>query len=253
MAMIILHAGDAAHAKASGHVLTADTALIVMDDGNGFILDLAKHVHALTPVATDMIRWRLEGGRDAALDRLAEVYAADRATLGRDLDCIWDALTSEGVIVPSEQSAPPRGADIASFLARLQTTLLKLPLPLRAQAWLGLALCRVSFGLAGFAATTAEWQRKIARGQESPSGQADAIGATVREVCARHWLRVDCKERALTIWALARRAGADPTVVVGLRPYPLSGHAWCQIGETILGDKPVFCDTHQPVFRYAAV
>jgi Transglutaminase-like superfamily len=77
------------------------------------------------------------------------------------------------------------------------------------------------------------------------------IDTAVRQAAARHILKVECKERALCCWVLARRAGVPAQLVVGICLFPLEGHCWCECGEWIFSDDRDRCASYHPVITYA--
>jgi hypothetical protein len=113
-----------------------------------------------------------------------------------------------------------------------------------------LAFARLSCRQAGLAATAEAWRRRFGTGGHADAEVVAEEAGIIHATATRHWLRVDCKERALTAWAVARRKGVDATVVIGLRLYPLGGHAWCRVGDRIIADNPEFCAAHKPILEY---
>jgi hypothetical protein len=98
MTMRILTAGDPAHARACGHVLAPDTALALSETGSASLIDLSGAVHALTPVAAEMVARTLETGREAAVSGLAQKYDAAPERIAADLDKLWSSLVARGIL-----------------------------------------------------------------------------------------------------------------------------------------------------------
>ena len=176
------------------------------------------------------------------------------ARVQADLRQFLAGLQSRGVLGGSGRLLgwKPRwpGARIA---AAALGVFFKLSLSTRARAATALTLARLSFGLFGWTATVSSWKRRLPAAEAPPVGAdalASSIDEAVRSAAAWHVMGVDCKERALSCWAMARAAGLPATVVVGVELYPLSGHCWCEIGSSIVGDDPQRCRRYAPVFRY---
>ena len=77
------------------------------------------------------------------------------------------------------------------------------------------------------------------------------IDAAVRGAASRHAFSVECKERSLSCWSLARAAGLPATVVLGINLFPVAGHCWCESGPWTLSDYEDRCQNFTPVVRYA--
>lgn len=256
MAAPLVLAGSAT-AVTSGHeyALTPDAALIVMEDGSGCILDMGGDVYAVAPVGTTMLRWTLEHGTAAAATHVATAYSADLARVQADLRTFLADLERRGVLghggrLPGRM---PRWSGARIAAAALEV-FFRLSRSTRARAATALTLARLSFGLFGWTATVSSWQKRVpvaeAPSLEGIEALVSSIDEAVRSAAARHVMGVDCKERALSCWAMARAAGLPATVVVGVELYPLSGHCWCEIGPSIVGDDPQRCRRYAPVFRY---
>jgi hypothetical protein len=126
----------------------------------------------------------------------------------------------------------------------------------RSRAWIALALARLSFLMLGWNPTVKAWQKRLCEGRKAPpdahaSVLAQAIDDSVRSVAARHPMNIDCKERALASFALARCAGLPATLVVGVEFYPLAGHSWCETGSAVIGDEKSNCQRFTPAFRFS--
>ena len=251
MTMRILSANDPVHAKASGHVLAPDTALAIAETGNANLVDLTGAIHALTPIAAEMIARRLESGRNAAVASLAATYDAPVERIAADLDRLWNDLVGRGLIRPAGEAEARRGGDkIAATFAWMTDCALSSPLPFSVRVAMMLAFARFSCGRCGLGATAEAWRRRFGTGGRQDADAVIEEAGAVHAVATRHWIRVDCKERALTCWAVARRKGVDATISIGLRSYPLGGHAWCRVGDRVIGDDAQICAAHDTIIEY---
>ena len=90
------------------------------------------------------------------------------------------------------------------------------------------------------------------------------VDVAVRQTLARSAMYHACKERGLTGWALSRRAGLSPLLVIGISLCPLHAHCWAQLGPHFLGDSPealsavptsanlrVIIETSEPIAKYS--
>ena len=251
MAAPIVLAGSATAQNGQEYALAPDAALIVTEDGSGYILDMGGDVYAVAPIGAAMLRWTLEHGAAAAAMHVATTYGADLARVQADLRRFLADLQSRGVLAGRERKVRSSGARIA---AATLGGFFKLSRSTRARAVTALTLARVSFGLFGWTATMSSWKGRLPAAEAPPpeglEALAGSIDEAVRSAAARHPMGVDCTERALSCWAMARASGLPATVVVGVELYPLSGHCWCEIGSSIVGDDPQRCRRYAPVFRY---
>ena len=54
------------------------------------------------------------------------------------------------------------------------------------------------------------------------------------------------KNAALCSWSLARVAGLDASLIVGIELFPMAGHCWCEVAARPLGDDQDRCDRFTP-------
>lgn len=241
--------------RQDGPCLASDVALIVTDNGDGCIVDLDGSFYAVSVVAAALIRDTLTHGREAAVANGAARYGVDSTRIGRDLDDLLDDLGRRGLLLrQSERRHRVEAREImAGALAGLAHCLLRLPGTLRSRAWIALSFARLSFLVSGWNATAKAWRkRSVGPGTASKSQggeHARAIDSAIRSAAARHLMNIDCKERALAGFALARRVGLPADLVVGVGFYPLAGHSWCEAGDTVIGDDASNCRRFAPAFR----
>ena len=232
--------------------LAPDVALIVTEHGDGCIVDLDGSFYAVSPVAAGMLRDMLDGGREVAIARSAVRYGVDRARIAGDLDALLDDLTRRGLLQRGDASRRwGTRRIVARSLAGVAYRLLRLAPTQRSRAWIALTFARLSFVISGWNATVKAWQRRL-DGLNSAAHAGElvrAIDGAVRGAASRHVMNVDCKERALASFALARCAGLPASLVVGVEFYPLAGHSWCETGSAVIGDEASHCRRFTPAFR----
>jgi hypothetical protein len=246
------------HTASLPYRLAPDVLFVPAADGGARLLDMDGQFFALSESAARMLRDALELGPDEAADNVARQYGADREQVRQDLETFLADLTRQGLIASS--ALPTRRRRSGSLPARMiLSALIRLAVWLRptllGQAAGLLALSKWSCRWLGWAATVRLWQRLFPRAERLVEGQAaveagQAIDEAVQKALARSALASACKERGLAGWALARRAGLDPRLVVGLSLYPTSAHCWAQLGTTFLGDDPLRCAEYEPVLTY---
>jgi hypothetical protein len=243
--------------QASGCALAPDVGLIVTEQGDGCIVDLDGSFYAVSPVAAAMLRDTLELGRDAAIARNAGRYGVDESRIASDLDALLGDMTERGLLQLRQTRRPAVARRmLAGVIAGVTHRLLHLAGTPRARARLALTLARLSFITLGWSRTVKAWQKRLCNERkalaDSRTGEmVHAIDDAVRSAAARHMLNVDCKERALACFALARCAGLPATLVVGVGFYPLAGHSWCETGNLVIGDEAANCRRFTPAFRFS--
>jgi hypothetical protein len=242
----------------TGHVLAPDVLLLLLRDGTARLLNMAGRFYALPAVGAAMLRDTLQWGASAAAQRTAAEYGVEVRRVQADLDAFLHDLEKQRLIARPLSGQPTRRA------GRVWPALLLGP-ALRFTYWRHrthesragalLKLARLSFRLFGWARTLALWERhhppvEGGRSAEEQKGIAQAIDSAVRAVAARQLFRVECKERSLSCWSLARRAGIPAALVVGVNLCPLAGHCWCESGPWTLGDDRAGCADYVPVLRH---
>jgi hypothetical protein len=118
-----------------------------------------------------------------------------------------------------------------------------------------LALATISIHLFEWPGTIAAWryclQKKAStRVTGKLKRSAQELDEIVRTAAARHPLRVECKERALSCWWLLSSAGIPAKLVLGVQLFPLRCHCWCETGKLVLTDDRDQCEQFTPVLSY---
>lgn len=234
-------------------VLSPHAALVLVDDGSPVLLDMNGDFYGISDIGVAMLTLSLERGQRAAAEEIAARYGVDTGRVAADLDALLAGLAARGVIRRRHgqgRRAPRTGA--AGLLAGLLGMTFRITRRPRARAAAALALSRLSFALFGWNATVDAWRTRFPAPQAgAPLGTVDPrIDQDVRDLAARNWMGVDCKERALSCFAMARAAGLPAQLNIGIALFPLGGHCWCTSGETVLGDGQDRAQPYIPVFRF---
>ncbi len=236
------------------YALAPDVALVVIESGDGCVVDLSGSFYSLSPVATAMLRDIVTVGRDVAVTRSAGRYGVEEARIAADLDSFLGDMERRGLLQsPRPRRRPGVRRMLAPAIAGLALGALRLARSQRGRARIALTLARLSFLVAGWNATVKAWRRRLPAAQGGVARlseqSARAIDEAVRHAAAGHVMNVDCKERALACFALARLTGLPATLVVGIDFYPLAGHSWCETGSSVIGDEEAHCRRFTPAFR----
>jgi hypothetical protein len=243
--------------NASEYSLSPDAAVLVMEDGSARIIDMGDCFYAVSPIGSLMLRETLENGPAGAVQKVVVEYAITPSQGEADLGRFLTNLERRGILLRRGEVAgrSSAGSPGARLLARMLKTVIRFRRSPKAQAAALLTFARLSLKLFGWAQTVRAWKRSFSLREgralaDNVEALAQRIDDAVCSAAAHHPLGVACKERALSCWALARRAGVSAALVIGVEHFPLSGHCWCQIGVRIVSDRPDNCARYVPVLRY---
>ncbi|MGA2499459.1 MAG: lasso peptide biosynthesis B2 protein, partial [Tepidisphaeraceae bacterium] len=215
-------------------------------------------VYSLPCTGAALLQRVLERGVVIAVAEVADKYKADPRQVRADCDAMLGDFEKKGMVYRRDRR--PVKYRIRRPLAWLLMALF-LPLvsggvlSLRSRAWLMLAVARLSLALLRWTPTLEAWERfwrqPAKDGATDERAIAQAVDDAVRGAAARHWIRVECKERALCCWALARAAGLPAELIVGVQFFPFAGHCWCEAGPLTMSDDRTRIDLFRPVVRYS--
>jgi hypothetical protein len=245
-------------ADESAFSLPPDVIFVTVHDGSARLLDMAGRFHAVPAVGTLMLRETLSQGTEEAANRVAQEYGVELRQVQHDLDIFLRELEDQGLLCSPRNRQRWRRPGIGLARLFLRPALRCIHWAFRSRQWKAralLGLARISFGLFGWTRTIAIWKEAHARFQprqaDEPQEQTvREVDQAVRAAAASHPFKVECKERALCCWALARAAGLDAAVVVGIDLFPVAGHCWCEVGPWTLSDDQERCVYYTPVGRW---
>ena len=233
--------------------------MIVAEDGSGRLLDLSGEVLAISPSGVRMLECVLSQGVEDAFRKLALAYGVDEARIRLDLVAFLELLNVRHLLVQ-----PGREVATASTMVTMLSWLMAPAIlackfmPQRlilAKAHLLLAMAFISTRLFGWANAVRVWRWAAGPSRNGAANgdraTLDAIDRQVAHALATHPLSVSCKERALCCHVLARAAGAQSRVVVGIDLLPFALHCWCESNARILADDAGNCDRFTPVLSYS--
>jgi hypothetical protein len=239
---------------AATFILCESVVYLEVEDGTSRLLDLGNRFHGLSTVATRMLRVTLDTGPEAAVKQLAREFGVLPERVRGDLMTLLVGLERKRLI--RRTSDRHTGAWAARYVTWVGVVPMLWGVRLipgqRAKAWWLLALALLSCRWLNWVRTVEAWRTGCPRRAASaadPDAAMRAIDAIVRSVAASHPLPAECKERALTTWALARMAGVPLELVVGVHPFPLEGHCWCAHNGAVYSDDAERCAQFKPVWR----
>ena len=238
------------------HELAADVILVPVEDGSVRLLDMAGSFHAVSAVGARMLHAVLADGAAAAVPRLAEHYGVDHARVEGDLTVFLRDLEGRGLLRARGNVREEKRRGLAAPLVeRIVGAVHRCVRDPARKARSLLVLARISFGLLGWTKTMEVWRRAhasfpVREPEDADKPILDAVDRTVRAAATGHIVTMMCKESALCSWSLARAAGLDASVVVGIDLYPIAGHCWCEVGTATPGDDADRIERFAPVGRW---
>jgi hypothetical protein len=242
----------------SHYRLREDVVLIVAGDGSGRLLDLSGDVLAISQSGVRMLECALSRDIQDAPRTLSLAYNVDEARIRSDLMAFLASLNERRLLVMPGRDVHP-ALTIVTVLSWLMAPAIFVCkfMPRRlisAKAHFLLAMAFVSTHVFGWANAVRVWQwvagPSPGRTPDGAREALDAIDTKVARALATHPLSVGCKERALCCHILARAAGAESRVIVGIDLLPFALHCWCESDARILADSVGSSDRFTPVLTY---
>ncbi|HZO73630.1 MAG TPA: lasso peptide biosynthesis B2 protein [Ktedonobacteraceae bacterium] len=244
--------------------LAPDVLFLRIQDGSARLLDLSGNFYALSQMGAQMLYEALHGNTAAVAARIATEYHAELSHVQSDLYAFLHDLEEKRLISHARCS---RGLFQSKrifpliMLVPLLRAISAFPCSLQRKTWALLTLAFVAVRLFGWPRTVAGWRYCLARTQltqEYASSNVTTeleqstkdIDEVVRSIAARHFLHVECKERALACWWLLCSAGFPAKLVLGVHLFPLGCHCWCEVGRFVLSDDEGRCGQFTPVLSY---
>jgi len=229
-----------------GWTLAPDVWPVEAPDGSGRLLNLNRGFHAVNASGWAMLE-AIRRGREADfIDEQTALHLVPPERIAADLDRIRRALICRGLLVRSRREPTvqtgSRGLRCRGMTRLVHWVFRRGHSP---EACVGplLVLAWISFRWLGWDRTLAAFRAAAESvGSRSPRRPAEQIGDAVWAAAARMPLGVNCKERAVTAWALLRAQGDPARIVIGASLYPLGSHTWCSLDGTIIADHVDRCE-----------
>jgi hypothetical protein len=76
------------------------------------------------------------------------------------------------------------------------------------------------------------------------------ICRTIDLGCVLYFKRVLCLQRSAATVLMLRRRGWNAALTVGIRIFPFESHAWVEIENAIVNDRPYLYDKYQVLHRW---
>ena len=242
---------------AGGYRLHPDVVWIARPDGSSRLMHMSANVCALDEASTAWLRAILAVGPRSAAAEVAARHGVETAQVEADMRAFVRDLRRQQLIQPrrARPTLLESGREAAAHLVVPGVLRLveRLGPELRGRAWRLLWVARWAVMQWGWARTVRAWelaypQRPLEA--EPQTALLAAIDEAVRDVAARSWLSVECKERALTCLALTRGHAIPAALIVGVTHNPLQGHVWVEAQGRVSSDNPEHCRAFEPVARY---
>lgn len=246
----------------NSYSLSKNVVLLMVKDGTARLLDLEGGFYATTVTGARILEAALQQGADLACQTLAAQFKIDARKLKADVDLFLLTLQRKRLLVaPHSKRLQRRSAKklcswlLVPILYLANRALRKSPKKLAGTL---LTVAYAATRLLGWTNTVGIWKRFSITDshEESVKPLNDTcrwsdLETTVLHAISSHPFNINCKERALCSWALARSAGFSSRIVLGVDLFPAAIHCWCESGSRIMADRyEGKCDRYTPVLVY---
>jgi hypothetical protein len=75
------------------------------------------------------------------------------------------------------------------------------------------------------------------------------VCSSVEEACVWYVKRVYCLQRSTVATWMLRSRGIKATLVIGYRPVPVDSHAWVEVDQQVVNDRPQYQKFYQVLER----
>lgn len=118
------------------------------------------------------------------------------------------------------------------------------------EALLLLAMAEMRMHFHGFAKTyTWVEQRKVKRQRSTKMPPVKTLCTAVDYACVFYPHQVLCLQRSVATTVLLRRHGWDAQLVMGAQLVPHRFHAWCEVHQEVVNDKPYVTEIYLEMQR----
>lgn len=116
-----------------------------------------------------------------------------------------------------------------------------------AHAWAGLVVFD-ALRPAGFARLS-RWLRNRSTRPRRSWATTDDVVWSVEEACVWYVKRARCLQRSTVATWLLREHGIAAQMVIGCRPLPFESHAWVEVDDEVVNDRPQYRRAFQVLER----
>jgi hypothetical protein len=76
--------------------------------------------------------------------------------------------------------------------------------------------------------------------------------STIDKVCFMFWGNAECLHRSLVGFKILRQMGIEVNLVVGVKKFPFSSHAWLELNDRIINDSEDMKAIYTEILRIGA-
>lgn len=116
------------------------------------------------------------------------------------------------------------------------------------ESWVWLLYCHYLMRFRGFDAVHGAVRDRAATSCRS-SASAETLCRAMDLACVFYFKRVWCLQRSAATTILLRRHGWNAELVIGAQMYPSQFHAWVEIDNQVVNDKPYIPEIFQVLER----
>jgi hypothetical protein len=232
-----------------------DVVFVKHADGTSWLLQMSANTCRFDAESTELLESILAHGREASIRTMVEQFGVEESEIRADVADFISGLLKQQLIEPANGTSR-NGHRAGRIISMALSWMDRKGRDPRRRAWRLLFVARLAVARFGWARTIEAWEQRYPQpargGGATDAAVLDAIDTAVRETAARSLLSHECKERALACMALARDAGVEADLVIGLTYIPLAAHVWVECGQRIISDRPEHCRPYEKVARYGS-
>jgi hypothetical protein len=75
-------------------------------------------------------------------------------------------------------------------------------------------------------------------GASELADETSRVCAAIDLACIWYWKKVLCLQRSAATTCLLKRSGVSARMVIGAQQIPFRAHAWVEVGDLVVNDKP---------------
>jgi hypothetical protein len=92
--------------------------------------------------------------------------------------------------------------------------------------------------------------RQYPVGRPAPAPDTiERISAAIDMACIWYWKEALCLQRSAATACLLKKYGVPAEMVIGAQQMPFKAHAWVEVGDRVVNDKPYIPEMYQVLDR----
>jgi hypothetical protein len=227
---------------------------LAMSKDGGAIFDPERDLlFKLTPIAAEMWKLLAEGKSDSeTASEIARWYEIDEERVRTDFAALLHEATHMGLLPASiilSSARELRALPTEDPPTQVHAT--ATPLLMVVSAFLGLTLFDLvlsCFSMKTMCRTVKSWRvRKSSREQIEIISE---VCNAVQKACVWFPHKAVCLQRSAVTSCMLRSYGIDAKMVVGVRPMPFLAHAWTEVNDAVVNDRPQVKTFYQTLTIY---